>query len=124
MPLDFPYTITHNKQSGIIHLVYTGCISLQDKLAAIDELIEQFSKIGFLKVLVDVRGAVVRLSEVELEAFGKYLASLKEFSNAKTAVLHSGNLDSTFLVKTITFNHWLMIAQFTDVNKAILWLSE
>ena len=116
------FQITYDDKDEILLLTYSGCVSLQDKLNAVDELCEMSAPLKQLKILVDVRKATLNLSIGEQEDFGSYLAGLKSLKHAKTAVVHSPEYNPNFLIDAIAFNKGFFIAQFTSYSEALDWL--
>lgn len=117
------YQITHDDTSGIIKLFYSGCVTFQDKLSAMDEICERFGSLDKLKILIDIRDATINLSLLEQDSFGKYLASLNPLRKAKTAVVHCPEFNPTCLIDAIAFNYGVSIAQFDSYNEAVQWFS-
>jgi hypothetical protein len=116
------YIIELNKPLEIVNVIYTGKVSLDMRLQAVDQVCCNHSHLMPLRILVDVRELVMDLSFDEQQAFGKQLASNPALTNARVAVLHKPDFNPNAIIDDSAFNNGYMLAQFSSPDDAELWL--
>ena len=92
------YIIELNKPLEIVNVIYSGKVSLDMRLQAVDQVCFNYSHLKPLRILVDVRELVMDLSIEEQQAFGKYLASHPGLTNAKVAVVHKPDFNPNVVI--------------------------
>ena len=117
------YVIELNKPQEIVNVIYSGKVSLDMRLQAVDQVCCNYSHLMPLRILVDVRELVMDLSIEEQQAFGKYLASHPGLTNARVAVLHKSDFNPNVVIDDSAYNDGYMLAQFSSLTDAELWLS-
>ena len=117
-----PYIIDLNKPLAIVNVIYSGKVSLEMRLQAVEQVCGNYGHLKPLKILVDVRELVMDLSFDEQQAFGKQLASNPGLTNARVAVLHQPDFNPNAIIDDSAFNNGYMLAQFSSPDDAELWL--
>lgn len=118
------YIIKFIEPLEIVHVTYSGIVSLNERVKAVESVCNLYSHINPLKILVNVRDLDMQLSMDEQAAFGKYLASHALLSNARVAVLHNRQNNPNILIDVTAFNNGYKLAQFNNNKDAEGWLSE
>ena len=116
------YTIDLNESLEIVNVVYTGKVSLDMRMQAVEQVCSSYSHLKPLKILVDVRGLIMDLSFDEQQAFGKNLANNPVLTDARVAVLHKPDFNPNAIIDDSAFNNGYMLAQFSSQADAELWL--
>jgi len=116
------YIIELNKPLEIVNVIYSGKVSLDMRLQAVDQVCFNYSHLKPLRILVDVRELVMDLSFDEQQAFGKQLANNPGLTNARVAVLHKPNFNPNAIIDDSAFNNGYLLAQFSSPDDAELWL--
>ena len=116
------YVIELNKPLEIVNVIYSGKVSLDMRLQAVDQVCCNYCHLIPLRILVDVRELVMDLSFDEQQAFGKQLANNPALTNARVAVLHKPDFNPNAIIDDSAFNNGYMLAQFISPDDAELWL--
>jgi len=116
------YIIDLNKPLEIVNVIYSGKVSLEMRLQAVEQVCGNYGHLKPLKILVDVRELVMDLSFDEQQAFGKQLANNPGLTNARVAVLHKPDFNPNAIIDDSAFNNGYMLAQFSSPDDAELWL--
>ena len=116
--------IDFDKSNEIVHVIYSGIVSLNKRMQAVQEVCDSFCKFMPLKILVDVRHLEMHLSFEEQESFGRYLAGHEGLANARVAVLHEADHNPNWIVDTIAFSNGYLLSQFDDRKEAESWLTK
>lgn len=82
-----PYFIDKNGANRIT-VRFDGVVNLGERKNALDEVCELVNPSAPVNLLVDVRNIIMDMTKDEQKYFGKYLASKKELSDAKVALVH------------------------------------
>ena len=117
-----PYIIDLNKPLAIVNVIYSGKVSLEMRLQAVEQVCGNHGHLKPLKILADVRKLVMDLSFDEQQAFGKQLANNPGLTNARVAVLHQPDFNPNAIIDDSAFNNGYMLAQFSSPDDAELWL--
>jgi hypothetical protein len=118
------YKINFVESINIIHVIYSGQVSLDDRVQAVNDVCNTYLALKPLKILVNVSDLVMGLSLQEQHRFGEYLASHPGLLNAKVAVVHKPDYNPNLLIDTCAFNNGYRLAEFNQVKEAELWLAE
>jgi len=116
------YIIELNKPLEIVNVIYSGKVSLDMRLQAVDQVCLNYSHLKPLRIRVDVRELVMDLSFDEQQAFGKQLANNTGLTNARVAVLHKPDCNPNAIIDDSAFNNGYLLAQFSSPDDAELWL--
>jgi hypothetical protein len=116
------YKIDLNESLDIVNVVYSGKVSLDMRMQAVKQTCSDLGHLKPLKILVDVRGLVMRLSFEEQQDFGKHLANNPALTDARVAVLHKPDFNPNAIIDDSAFNNGYMLAQFSSQADAELWL--
>lgn len=116
------YIIELNKPLEIVNVIYSGKVSLDMRLQAVDQVCLNYSHLKPLRILVDVSELVMDLSFDEQQAFGKQLANNTGLTNARVAVLHKPDFNPNAIIDDSAFNNGYLLAQFSSPDDAELWL--
>jgi hypothetical protein len=108
---------------NIVNVTYTGTVSLHNRMQAVERVCRNYGHLQPLKILVDVRELVMDLSIEEQQEFGKHLANHPRLANARVAVLHKTDLNPNVVIDDSACNEGYMLAQFTSLTDAELWLT-
>ena len=118
------YVIHMDESLGIVNVTYSGTVSLHNRMQAVERVCRNYGHLQLLKILVDVRELVMDLSIEEQQAFGKYLASHPGLTNARVAVVHKPDFNPNVVIDDSAYNDGYMLAQFSSLTDAELWLSK
>jgi hypothetical protein len=118
------YSIELDEESKILTLKYTGSVSLESRLSAINDICTSYSHLNPLRILVDVIDLNMQLSYEEQTYFGKYLAANKYLVNAKAAVFHEKNNNPNLIIDTTAFINGYHLVQFDNKKEAQSWLAK
>lgn len=116
------YIIELDKPLEIVNVIYSGKVSLDMRMQAVEQVCSSHSHLKPLRILVDVRELVMDLSFDEQQAFGKQLANNAALTNARVAVLHKPDFNPNAIIDDSAFNNGYMLAQFSSPDDAELWL--
>ena len=116
------YKIDFNSSSKIVCVSYSGAVSLEMRMQAVEEVCSNYCHLIPLIILVDVRQLIMDLSFDEQQRFGEYLANHSGLINARVAVLHQPDFNPNIVVDTSAYNNGYMLAQFSSLTEAELWL--
>ena len=117
------YVIHMDGSLKIVNVTYTGTVSLQKRMQAVERVCRSYSHFRPLKILVDVRELLMDLSIEEQKAFGEHLAAHPGLMNARVAVLHEPDFNPNLVIDDSAFNDGYTLAQFSSRRDAELWLS-
>jgi len=117
------YVIHMDESLNIVNVTYTGTVSLHSRMQAVERVCRNYSDSRPLKILVDVRELVMDLSVEEQQEFGKHLAKHPGLINARVAVLHKPDFNPNVVIDDSAFNDGYILAQFSSLTDAELWLS-
>lgn len=117
------YVIHMDESLNIVNVTYTGTVSLHSRMQAVERVCRNYSDSRPLKILVDVRELVMDLSIEEQQEFGKHLAKHPGLTNARVAVLHKPDFNPNVVIDASAFNDGYILAQFSSLTDAELWLS-
>ena len=101
------YVIHMDDSLEIVNVTYTGTVSLQKRMQAVERVCRNYGHFQPLKILVDVRELVMDLTIEEQEAFGKHLAGHPGLTNARVAVLHKPDFNPNVVIDGAAFNDGL-----------------
>jgi len=117
-----PYIIESEPRSNIVTVTYSGSVSLDLRLQAVEDVCSNYSDLKPLKILVDVRDLVMDMLFGEQEAFGEYLANHYDLHNARVAVLHKPSFNPNAVIDAKAYSNGYQLAQFSDRRNAENWL--
>ena len=118
------FRINFDKLNEVVHVAYTGNVSLNKRKQAVKEVCDSYGKFMPLKILVNVCDLEMHLSFDEQQSFGEYLASHEGLANARVAVLYQEGHNPNLVVDTSAFLNGYLLAQFDDMRAAELWLTK
>jgi len=118
------YEISYIELNDIIHVTYTGSVSLSERKQAVNDVCTTYSDHKPLKILVNVCDLKMDLSLQEQHEFGDYLAFHSGLSQAKVAVVHQADYNPNLLIDTCAFNNGYRLAEFNQISAAETWLAE
>ena len=116
------YKIDLNELLNIVNVVYSGNVSLDMRMQAVEQVCSNLGHLKPLNILVDVRGLAMGLSFEEQQDFGKHLATNPALTDARVAVLHKPDFNPNAIIDDSAFNNGYMLAQFSSQADAELWL--
>lgn len=117
------YVIHLDGSLNIVNVVYTGTVSLHNRMQAVERVCRNYSHLQPLKILVDVRELVMDLSFEEQQTFGKHLANHPGLASARVAVLHKRDFNPNVVIDDSAYNNGYLLAQFSSRTNAESWLS-
>jgi hypothetical protein len=118
------YKIEFEEDSKIVTVKYTGSVSLDTMLSAINDTCSSYSNLNPLRLLIDVIDLDMQLSYEEQTYFGKQLAATKFLEKAKVAVFHKENNNPRLIIDTIAFINGYHLVQFENKKEAQSWLAK
>ena len=104
--------------------MYSGTVSLNERIQAVQEVCDSYRNFMPLKILVNVCDLEMHLSIDEQQSFGRYLASHEGLANARVAVLYQTGHNPNIIVDSSAFLNGYLLAAFDDAKEAELWLTE
>ena len=116
------FSINLDNISKIVHVVYTGAVSLEERMQAVQQVCDSYPGLTPLKILVNVCDLVMHLSFEEQDYFGRYLANHEGLAKARVAVLHGNDHNPNMIVDSTAFANGYMLAQFNGAKDAESWL--
>ena len=117
------YKIEFDEETKVVTVKYTGSVSLDSRLSAVNDVCVSYSYLNPLRILIDVIDLDMQLSFEEQEYFGKHLAANKGLENAKVAVLHEKGRNPNLIVDTTAFVSGYQLVQFDIRKEALSWLA-
>jgi hypothetical protein len=118
------YSIEFDEESKILTLKYTGSVSLESRLSAVNDICTSYSHLIPLRILVDVIDLDMQLSYEEQTYLGKHLAANEDLVNAKAAVFHEKNNNPNLIIDTTAFINGFHLVQFDNKKEAQSWLAK
>ena len=118
------YKIEFDEESEIVTVKYTGSVSLDSRLSAVNDVCSSYSHLNPLRILIDVIDLDMQLSYEEQAYFGKQLAANKDLRNAKVVVFHKKNNNPNLIVDTIAFINGYQLIQLDSKKEAQAWLAK
>lgn len=118
------YEIEFDDASKIVTVKYTGRVSLNERLSAVEEVSASYSHLNPLRILIDVVSLDMQLSYKEQKNFGTYLATNRRLKNARVAVFHQANNNPNVFVDSTAFLNGYQLAQFDNEKGAHSWLMD
>ena len=100
-----------------------GILDLSASRSLLKDLVTQFDTAGRYRVLVDLRGAEVRLSTIEIYQVGVAVASETALAHEMIALLAppEKKVDVGFF-ESVSRNRGALLRAFTEFETAITWL--
>jgi hypothetical protein len=117
------YTVRFDENLEIVYVIYSGEVSLDERMQAVKEVCTTYAEFMPLKILVDVRDLVIQMSFREQRSFGEFLSVYSGLMNARVAVLHKPSHNPNVLIDTIAFNNGYKLAEFNETADAEGWLT-
>lgn len=117
------YAINFHEALEIVHVIYSGVVSLNERIQAVEDVCRSYSHLRPLKILVNVRELDMDLSIREQQKLGQFLATHPGLSNARVAVLHKKSHNPNLCVDISAFNFGYVLAQFINTKQAEQWLN-
>ena len=118
------FSINFDKLNEVVHVVYSGIVSLNKRMQAVQEVCDFYGNFRPLKIIVNVCDLEMHLSFDEQMSFGSYLASHEGLTNARVAVLYQEGHNPNLVVDTSAFLNGYLLAQFDDMSTAVSWLNK
>ena len=118
------FSINFDKLNEVVHVAYSGIVSLNKRMQAVQEVCDSYRNFMPLKILVNVCDLEMHLSFDEQMSFGRYLASHEGLTNARVAVLYQEGHNPNLVVDTSAFLNGYLLAQFDNMRTAELWLTK
>ena len=118
------FSIKFDKLNEVVHVVYSGIVSLNERMQAVQEVCDSYRNFTPLKILVNVCDLEMHLSFDEQQSFGRYLASHEGLANARVAVLYRAGHNPNMIVDTSAFLNGYLLAPFDDTKEAESWLTK
>jgi hypothetical protein len=117
-----PYKISKLESSAIITVIYSGEVSLEQRMALITDLSIEHIQNANPKILIDARSLLTSMTETEQKIWGNFIASREEFLNASVALIINPEINRTAIEQSQSLGH--VIQQFDNEKDALNWLSE
>lgn len=118
-----PMNIKIIQTEDFIRATPDGVLDLSASRDLLKQLVNEFDTAGKYHVLVDTRGADVRLSMVDIHELGVAIAAEPVLAREKIALLvpPEEKIDAGFF-ETVSRNRGADLRAFTDFETAITWL--
>lgn len=117
-----PYTIEVDHETQVLAVVYSGRVTLADRIRAINEYLPKLPNRNDIKVVGDFRSATIDMSDEELIQLGNYVCTLEESRNARIALIYRKDEFPQSLMEGIVFLSGTTIASFDSGREALDWL--
>ena len=118
------YTVNYDEALEIVHVIYSGVVSFDQRVQAVEDVCHTYAHIRPLKILVNVRKLEMDLSIQEQQKLGQFLATHQGLSNARVAVLHKQSHNPNLFVDISAFNLGYVLAEFINAKEAETWLND
>lgn len=118
----YSYIIDEGRKTLIVQ--YSGEVNLVDRTAALKDGLVKLRKLGYRRIMVDLRESRMTLEPYEALEFSEKLARSKELQHARTAFLIRRNDDSNSFVEIFAGNRGYVYNAFDDETQAWSWLLE
>lgn len=117
-----PFKIEEVQHLGIIKIIYSGVVTLDERVNVVHALCVDYYDSSRLKICIDGRLIEHAISAAEQEVFGAYVASREELKDALVAlIVNDGQImNSGIFEKSSKLGHH--IAVFDNENDALRWL--
>ena len=122
-PMNF--TIDTDPENNLVTVNYTPDTSYQDRIDALNELIEICKSHSSINILIDTRNAKKELTLDEQKKLGALIASNElQFKRNKTAIVeHFSSYPNFFITAVAATDGFSRTCQFGCKSDAILWLN-
>lgn len=117
-----PYIIQVNHETQVLTVVYSGRVTLAERICAINDYLPKLPNRNDIKVMGDFRNARIDMSDEELIQLGNYICTLDESRDARIALIYRKNEFPQSLMEGIVFLHGTTIASFDSEREALDWL--
>lgn len=115
------YHVSVDLDRGFVHLVYTGEIKLEERIAARDKVFELRAQHDLTRSLVETQDSNMNLSTRDIIEFAKTFP--KDLpSNYHVAVVVGPADDVDILLENLASTKGLAIRAFKDLDSALRWL--
>lgn len=122
-----PYLFNKIDQCNMLLVEYDKTTTYDDRLKLIDELVEVFHENPTYKAIIDTRGSLKTLNQIDEEheeKFGKVVAAkLKKFIHNKIALITHDYEDRAFMLATAYLDGFNGILQCHTMTEAIQWVN-
>ncbi|MBL4940721.1 MAG: hypothetical protein JKY81_03560 [Colwellia sp.] len=117
-----PHKIEILNKAEMISVIYSGDVTLDERIQTVHELCLDFNMFEKFKLLIDNRKTIQKMTHVEQTVFGRYIASRDEFNKALVAVVsYIEQPCIQEVVKEARKKHY-QIQQFYCEKDALNWL--
>ena len=116
------YTVTYDQPQGILRVIYSGAVTFDERLEAVEEVCLLYAHLRPLHILVNVRKLTMSLSFQEQQTFGDFIAGHPTLLDARVAVLHESGHNPNMVIDMSAFNNGYTLAQFNSTKEAEEWL--
>ncbi len=112
----------YQEGSGIINVVFTEEVDLQQRKDAVDEVCKLVDNHEPTKLLINLSRYINKMTLEEQEIFGHYLAHAKGLANAKVASVTGFSQASNVVVEAVAFTQGYQVVNFNNEHEARAWL--
>ncbi|MFV8783843.1 hypothetical protein ACNKU7_15605 [Microbulbifer sp. SA54] len=116
------FQIRFDPSTRIVRATFFDDVYLADKVASARQIAEKYGHLHPLRLLVDVRRAVLHLSASERAQFGTYAAQLEGLKHARAAVLHATDHNANLIIDHAAQAHGMVVGEFITEAAALDWL--
>ena len=116
-----PYKIDVLEESEIVEVIYSGDITLDERITVVHILCCEFNLFDRFKLLINSTKTKQKMSAVEQEIFGKFIATKEEFKGARVAVLQPQKME---ILLDEAQKYGYQIRNFVSYDDALNWLNQ
>lgn len=106
-----------------LKVCYTGKVTLETKLKALDDISNWFEKFSPKNLLIDTRSSKMDMSILQQYNFGTRLAACRALSGKKIAVVHAFEIHENKFINTVAANRGYYTKDFSSIEEASVWLT-
>lgn len=116
------HKISVDKKQQFVHLVYTGDVDIQERIAARNEVFNLCRQNNFNRSLVETQNSDLHITSGELLAFARTFPQENLPHNYHVATVIKINDSENSILEIVASSHGLNIRAFTETAEALEWL--
>lgn len=117
------YEVSTNHQHQLIDVCYTGCVTIESRIAAMDETLALLDSTGYRRILIDYIEARAQLDSLaSLSSFATLISSNAQLRQCRITFVGRQNQQFNAVIETLAEARHYPFRRFYDRESAIAWL--
>ena len=119
-----PFTTDVDRESGFVHLQYSGIVDIEERLLARTEVFALIKEHGLARSLVETQNSNMLLRTEDIIRFGESFRDIDLPPGYRVACVIARGDGVDKMIELVTASEGVCIKVFLDREEAIRWLAE